>query len=229
MTSAGSVIGAQSANHRTGGGANPTPALSDLKVVTIGVKAARRLIEEHHYLHSMPGGTQIAFGVLSQRKLHGVIVLGVGPFNAYQLVEGARPEDCLTLTRYWLSDELPRNSESKVLGIVLRNLKKHTELKFIVTYADPEQGHIGTIYMGANFVYTGLSSVASRYDLGDGVRRHSRSLAHAFGTHSIRHFEKHGMQVKVIPQSPKHRYIYFLDPTWKASLKPTSLPYPKNN
>ena len=90
-----------------------------------------------------------------------MIVLGVGPFNAHKLVEGAEPEDCLTLTRYWLSDDLPKNSESRVLGIVLRSLRRHTHLKFIVTYADPAHGHLGVIYKATNFVYTGLSSAAN--------------------------------------------------------------------
>ena len=46
MMGVGSVVVARSGNHRAGGGANPTPALSDLRVVTIGIKAASKLVQK---------------------------------------------------------------------------------------------------------------------------------------------------------------------------------------
>ena len=155
----------------------------------------------------------MTFGVFLGQRLLGAIALGVGPFNAHRLVDGAAPADCLTLSRLWLSDELPKNSESRVLGVVVRSLRNHTSLKFLLSYADPAQGHLGTIYQATGWIYTGLSQAMPLYDLGDGRVRHSRSLAHGFGTHSVRHFKAKGISIKVIPQSPKHRYLYFLDST----------------
>jgi hypothetical protein len=155
------------------------------------------------------------------------MTFGVGPANAYSLVKEAKPDDCLTLTRLWLSDELPRNSESRVLGIVLGNLKRHTNLKLLVSYADPVQGHLGIIYQATNWIYTGLSETMPLYDLGDGKVRHSRSFSHAFGTHSVQYFAKRGIAVKLAPQSAKHRYVYFLDPAWQCRLRVPLLPYPK--
>ena len=147
----------------------------------------------------------------------GVVTLGVGPFNVPSLVEGATADDCLALTRLWLSDDLPKNSESRVLGVITRALTKSTSVKFLVAYADPAEGvrHLGTIYQAAGWLYTGLSEAMPLYDIGDGVRRHSRSLSHAYGTHSVKHFKNHGIAVQVIPQQPKHRYIRFLDLSWR--------------
>jgi hypothetical protein len=133
----------------------------------------------------------------------------------------------LTLTRLWLSDQLPANNESRVLGIVLRSLRQHTAIKFLVTYADPAQGHIGIIYQATGWLYTGLSEAMPLYDVGDGKLRHSRSLSHAYGTHSVQHFARHGIAVKLAPQSAKHRYVYFLDPSWQNRLRAPLLPYPK--
>ncbi|NQT72449.1 MAG: DNA methyltransferase [Chloroflexi bacterium] len=161
------------------------------------------------------------------QELLGALTLGAGPTQAFRLVNEARPDDCMTLSRLWLSDRLPRNSESRVIGIVLRSLKKHTSLKFLISYADPSQGHMGTIYQATGWVYTGLSSAMPLYDLGDGKIRHCRSLSHAYGTHSVKHFADHGVTVNLIPQMPKHRYIYFLDPSWYAKLATPLLPYPK--
>ena len=225
--SASGVAAARSASQQASGGANPTPALHSLQVQPIAVAVAKAVIVRHHYLHSLPGGTRLAFGVFVGNRLLGAITLGVGPLNAYSLVEDAQPDDCLTLTRLWLSDELPRNGESRTLGVVLRALHKLTPLKFLVTYADPTQGHLGTIYQATGWLYTGLSEAMPRYDVGDGKARHSRSLSHAYGTHSVRHFAAHGIKVKLIPQAAKFRYLYFLDPTWRDRLQASVLPHPK--
>jgi hypothetical protein len=224
---AGSVAAARLAHPQARGGATPTPALQQIQVQPVPVVIARRLIEREHYLHSLPGGTCLAFGVFVAGSLLGAMTLGVGPANAYSLVDGSTPGDCLTLTRLWLSDDLPSNSESRVLGIVLRSLKRHTRVKFLVSYADPVQGHLGIIYQATGWLYTGLSEAMPLYDVGDGKLRHSRSLSHAFGTHSVQHFARHGIEVKLTAQSAKHRYVYFLDSTWQQRLKVPVLPYPK--
>ena len=132
-----------------------------------------------------------------------------------------------SLSRLWLVEELPKNSESRVIGAVLRSLKKHTNLKFLLSYADPAQGHVGTIYQATGWLYTGLSDAMPYYVLGDGKPRHSRSLAHAFGTHSLKHFKRHGVEVKLVPQEPKHRYIVFMDRDWQDRLRVPVSPYPK--
>jgi hypothetical protein len=223
----GGVTVARLAHQQAGGGVIPTPVLQQIQVKPVPVVIARRLIERWHYLHSLPGGTCLALGVFLISQLLGALTLGVGPANAYALVKGAIPADCLTLTRLWLSDQLPRNSESRVLGIVLRNLKQHTRVKFLVSYTDPVRGHLGIIYQATCWLYTGLSESVPLYDVGDGRLRHSRSLSHAFGTHSLQHFARHGIPVKLAPQSAKHRYVYFLNPAWQHRLKVPLLPYPK--
>ena len=209
------------------GSATPTPALHDLRVRPVLLAVAKAIVVRNHYLHSLPGGTKLSFGIFLGSRLLGAVTLGVGPFNVPSLVEGATADDCLTLTRLWLSDELPKNSESRVLGVMTRALRKGTSVRFLVAYSDPAMGHVGTIYQATGWVYTGLSEAMPLYDVGDGVARHSRSLSHAFGTHSVNHFRNHGVAIKVIPQQRKHRYVRFLDPSWRSRLRVTVLPYPK--
>jgi hypothetical protein len=196
-------------------------------VLPIPVLAAKQLLCREHYLHSLPGGTKLTFGVFLGSRLLGALTLGAGPFLAYQLVDRAAPDDCLTLTRLWLSDELPVNSESRVIGIVIRALRTYSAVKFLISYADPSHGHFGTIYQATNWLYTGLSEAMSLYDVGDGVPRHSRSVAHAYGTHSVRYLAGQGVPVKLVPQARKHRYVYFIDPAWRSQLRVPELPYPK--
>lgn len=225
--SAGDVTGSIVLNQGKRGGSNPTPALHKLHLVWIPQTIARKLIVRNHYLHSLPGGTMLCFGILFDNRLLGAVTLGAGPFLAYKLVAGAKPDDCITLTRLWLSDELPFNAESRVLGLLLRSIRKETSLKFVVAYSDPSAGHLGTIYKATGWIYTGLSSATPLYDVGDGVPRHSRSLAHELGSHSISYFASRGIKVRLVSQAAKHRYIYFLDRTWISRLAVPIRLYPK--
>ena len=225
--SAGGVTAARPAIQQAGGGATPTSALRYMIVICIAIRVAKELIVFHHYLHTLPGATAIAFGVLLGGRLLGALTLGAGPSNAYRLVEGASPRDCIVLTRLWLSDELPPNAESRVIGIVLRNLARHTNLKFVVSYADPAAGHVGTIYQASNWQYLGLSQATPLYCLAGESPRHSRSFSHSFGTRNVSHFAARGVSLHKIPQQPKHRYLYPLDPSCRDRLSVPVLPYPK--
>jgi hypothetical protein len=227
--STGSASAARPCFQREGAGSIPIQVLQQLQVHPVPSSMAKKLLEREHYLHSFPGGTKLAFGAFVGARLLGAASLGVGPINAHLLVDGASSDDCLTLTRLWLSDELPKNSESWCLGVVLRSLRKNTDLKFLLAYADPAQGHVGTIYQATNWLYTGLSQATPLYDIGDGRQHHSRSLGHVFGSHSLAHLRRQGVPVRLVPQQPKHRYLYILDPSWRSRVRARVLPYPKTN
>ena len=226
--SAGSVKAARPATQQGGGGANPTSALQQIRVGPIPIVVAKGILEREHYLHSLSGGTQLAFGVFLESSLLGVITFGVGPTNVHRLVKGAEPADRLTLTRLWLSDKLPFNSESRVLGEALRELRRHTSVKFLVTYADPDQGHLGYIYQATNWIYTGLSQASPRYDLGDGKARHGRTISHVFGTRSLKHLADQGLEMTRVEQTAKHRYVFLLDSQWRERLQIPVQVYPKS-
>jgi len=225
--SAASVIGSTTFHQDERRGSNPTAALHSIQIKPVPMLIAKQVIEKNHYLHSLPGGTKLTFGVFVANSIKGAIVFGAGPQNACCLVDDANSKDCLTLTRLWLSDEMPANSESRVIAIITRSLRKNTSIRFLLSYADPSQGHIGIIYQAAGWLYIGLSSSMPLFDFGDGILRHSRSVGQVFGSHSIEHFARNGVAVKLVAQSPKHRYIHFFDSSWRSRLNVPVLPYPK--
>jgi hypothetical protein len=55
--SAAGVPASIAPNHGAGAGSIPSAALQSLQVRPIPVAMAKRLIIEHHYLHSLSGGT----------------------------------------------------------------------------------------------------------------------------------------------------------------------------
>jgi hypothetical protein len=229
MTGAVSVIGSTASFQEVRRGSNPTTALQSIRVQPISFKVAKKIIVKNHYLHSLPGGTMFCFGAFLEGRLLGAITFGSGPANAFKMVTGVPQQECLTLTRLWLSDELPKNSESRIISISIRAIKKNTKVKFLLSYSDPSQGHLGGIYQATGWLYTGLSEAMPMFDLGDGRTRHSRSLSHAFGSQSLKHFQSCGINVKVIEQPRKHRYIYFLDKSYQDRLTVQVKPYPKKD
>ena len=226
MTSAASVMASTARSHRAGPGSNPRAALHSLAVRPVPIQAAKSLIVRNHYLRSLPGGTQLAFGVFRDSQMLGALTLGAGPANAYRLIRAATREDCATLTRLWLAESLPKNSESRVLGIVIRALRRHTSLKFLLSYADPTQGHVGTVYQATGWIYIGLSQATPHYNFGDGIARHPRTVGANIGTRSVKRLRNCGIHVGIVPMLGKHRYLYILDTAWRPFLQVPVYPYP---
>ena len=213
------------------GVSNTTPALHahprDVVVQVIPPHVAREVLVRHHYLHSWPGATRLSLGVFLDRTIMGAITLGAGPINGHRLIDGAARDDVWTLSRLWLDDGLPPNTESHVLAVVIRSLRRFTAVKVVIAYADPAAGHVGTVYQAASWLYTGAPRSLPLLDLGDGVPRHCRSVGSAFSSHSVAYLRRRGLAAHQIPQPPKHRYVIFVDRSWRDRLVPAVLLYPK--
>ena len=222
LASAGGVSEARLEVLQAGGGATPTSALinctpKDINVSPIPHQLAKTLCEHEHYLGTFPGGSVMSLGVFVQHRLLGIAVLGVGPPNVHRLFQGARREQVLCLTRFWLHDQLPRNSESRTLSVILRHFRRHqSTVKAIVAYSDPAAGHTGTIYRAAGFYYLGPSDSTPLYRLPDGSVHHGRTLGSRLGTRSRTYLAAHNVPVAVVSQQPKHIYVALLDKTWRS-------------
>lgn len=139
------------------GGSIPTPALHSLHVELCGVDKVQEIIERVHYSHSIFGVTTDAcFAVWSGDEIVGGAIFGKpAAFNVAAMYSDGLP--LVELRRFVLIDECPRNSESKVIGYMLRLLKL-AGLRRVLSYADPLHGHSGTIYKALGFSYMGLTA-----------------------------------------------------------------------
>ena len=109
-------------------------------------------------------------------------------------------------------DRAGRNSESRFIGWALRWLRKNTDHKAVISFADPRFGHVGTIYRASNFVYLGR-------EVGHGTRR---IVVDGEWIHSKTAYDRWGMsgaglkeylaprKVEIITCPPKHVYRYGL-------------------
>jgi hypothetical protein len=149
-------------------------------------KVADLLLVQHHYSHKVTKNSLLSFSVCGGK---GAIQLGVG---IRPKSKGKLAHLCLTrevwceFDRMWLSDDLPKFSESRIIGLLLFYLKRRLPaLRLIITYADESAGNTGVIYQATNAVEVGRTFVEF-YLLPDGERLHPVSCWHR---HKTRNWE----------------------------------------
>lgn len=150
--------------------------------------------------------------------------LVVGPID--------RPNEVVELTRLWLADGMPKNSESRVISIALRAIKKKPgRFRAVLSYADEQEGHTGTIYQATNWRYMGLSSSNTGTAIVVGDKKYSsRSFNSKYGTHSIEKLKGILGRDDVSyfkTETRKHAYVFPLDAGAEAWCREHQKPYPR--
>ena len=209
----------------------------DYQISLVDKAIARELIVANHYSHKW-SSCRYALGLFLGDELHGVAIYGF-PVGR-QVVKSISPQlenqDVLELTRLWLKDEAPKNSESFFIGQTFKWLKENTNTKVLISYADPMADHLGIIYQATNWFYQGNNTMLVKGYLHrlNGEWMHPRSVVAKYGTVKTSKLLEIDPEYERKELKKKHRYIYILaDKREKkkilATLKHPVLPYPKNN
>ncbi len=92
----------------------------------------------------------------------------------------------LELSRFFLEDWCPANSESRLLGVAAKLLRRMFPwANRLLSYADPLRGHRGTIYKAAGWTMTGVTEtktdprctgIAGKAPVGDLKLRYEKKL-----------------------------------------------------
>ena len=119
----------------------------------------REFIEEWHYSKNINGLiSDYCFKLLDGDNIIGGMIYGriamAGVWKKYADNENELTE----LRRLCCIDDTPKNTESYFIGHTLRWLKKNTNLKRVVSYADTTYNHSGTIYKASNFKNIGMTA-----------------------------------------------------------------------
>lgn len=116
-------------------------------------------VETWHYSNSINGlRVDYCFKLIKDGITCGAIIYGkLAMANCWKKY-GNSEDDVIELRRLCCTDESEKNSESFLVGRTLRWLINNTNIKTVVSYADPEYGHQGTIYKASNFKLVGRSS-----------------------------------------------------------------------
>lgn len=110
-------------------------------------------IETWHYSKSARSlKQQHVFKLVDKsNKLVGVAIYG-------QPMSRHHSKDIIELRRLCLIDDTPRNTESWFIARTLKWLGANTKYSSVISFADPNHGHAGTIYKASNFQYDGLEA-----------------------------------------------------------------------
>lgn len=209
----------------------------DIRVAPVTAKDANALVRRVHYSGKVAPNSQLHLGVFLEGRLEGVMQFGpsLDKRNIVGLVEGTGWNDFLELNRMAFSDRLPRNSESRALGVAFRLIRKHyPNIKWVISFADGTQCGDGTIYRASGFVLTGIKKNTTIWRFPDGTvaadmsiklspelqRQVFGKLMH--GTDALREAKRLG--ATPIP-GYQLRYVYFLAPEFRQKLTVPIIPF----
>lgn len=159
------------------GGSTPTPPLQPkhFRVRLCTEIEIRDFVEQNHYSKNMNGVmSDCCFSLVYEGAVFGAAVFAGMATDAWKKFSDVG-SDVLELRRFCLLDSAPKNSESFFLGYCVRFLKKHSNAKIIVSYADESQGHVGTIYKAVGFSYEGATKTAGKWCL-NGREYHDKTI-----------------------------------------------------
>jgi len=153
-----------------------------MRLEIASAKAIRYACLKFHYAKSTPSAS-LAFSVFNDsNEWCGVIVYGSGANNNLTKSIGLPQGAALELVRVALNGK--QGNTGKALSLSLQILKGLAPLcKCIISYADPEQGHLGVLYQATNWLYLGRSQAQSEvYHPVTGKMIHKRTANALFGT-----------------------------------------------
>lgn len=231
----------------------PDYTAKDIRVAPIKASDANALVKRVHYSGKVVQNSQLHLGVFLGGRLEGAMQFGpsLDKRKIQGLVRDTLWNGFIELNRMAFSDRLPRNSESRAIGIAMRLLRKHyPHIEWVISFADGTQCGDGTIYRASGFVLTGLKvnnqiwaapdgSTHSRTALTDNHSPGSKARAQstvsrtsmtkggnnfATGAASMKAYESAGFKPL---DGHQLRYIYFINPAARDRLTVPILPFSK--
>lgn len=134
-------------------------------------------IEANHYSGSINGCiSDFCYALFDDKdQMKGALFFGrMAMANQYKKFSD-KESDVIELRRLCCVDDTPHNAESFFIGRSIRLLKKAWPGKVIVSYADKEYGHQGTIYRASNFVCL-CETKGAKVIIHDGKRYHDKAI-----------------------------------------------------
>lgn len=182
-------------------------------------EAAKYACEKWHYSRCVPKSKLAKIGVWESGRFIGVVLFGVGATADLVKRYGLSHTQGCELVRVALCDHV--TPVSRIVAVALKIIKKaFPGIRLVVSFADPEQGHVGAIYQAGGWLFSGMSAASDEY-IYKGKRWQGRSFRNSF-----KGMEKHP-DVKIVKGSSKHRYLMPLDDEMRQRIEPLRKPYPK--
>ena len=206
-----------------------------MKITRANQKAIEYACKTFHYAKCVPINP-LGYNIYNDKgEWCGVILFGYGAApmigNPYGLGQG----QTLELTRVALNGK--QECTSQAVALALKELKKDCPLvRLVVSYADIDQSHLGTIYQATNWIYVGeMTAGQSHAFIINGKKIHENTvrknvLARGM-TSSIENIKKvyKTNNVEKFFTKGKRKYLMPLDKKIRKLILPLAQPYPKED
>lgn len=186
--------------------------MGEVTVAPCSGEAAHFAVMNWHYSQAMPIGKLVRFGVWEADQFIGAVLYGRGASPALGRPYGLTQSQCCELVRVALTTH--HAPVSQIVASSLRALRDtNPGMRLVVSFADPEQGHQGTIYQAGGWLYAGMSSSSSEVYY-QGKWQHTRMLRPTGWGSVPRIAQLPKQQQDALPRRSrrgKHRYLMPLD------------------
>jgi len=186
----------------------------EILVKVIPAKLANEFVKKHHYSGKVVPNSVLHFGAFLDNRLHGVLSYGpsINKKGTINLIEGTRWNEFIELNRMAFDNYLPKNSESRVIAITLKLIKKNApHIKWVVSFADGTQCGDGTIYRASGFFLVSIvDNTALRINPKTGAAMHVIQAHHLKLSSQFKKWKPFaGKQLK---------YVYLIDKSCKLNV-----------
>ena len=191
-------------------------SVKNFKVILCDRKEIKDFVETHHYSKNVNGlKTDYCFKLEDENgNLIGAMMYGkIAMANVWKKYSESE-NDLIELRRLCCIDDTPKNTESYFIGSTLRWLRKNTDIKRVISYADTTYSHEGTIYKASNFKHVGMTS-KGKVIMYEGKRYHDKTIRTKYKGRLKPFAEKiktslEKGEAKYVDTKGKHIYIYEL-------------------
>lgn len=188
--------------------------------------AMKYAAENWHYSGTLSTGKKIGYGVWEYGEFKGVIVYGRSATPNVAKHYGLEQPEVCELTRIALNEH--ETPVSRLISLTLKLLhQSNPGVKIVVSFADPKQGHVGTVYQAANWYYEGRSQTR-RFVAINGEAYHPRSLLSKLGTTKKEEVEQllPNARVDEVQMPAKFKYSWPFDDDLEHAVAAIEKPYP---
>jgi hypothetical protein len=194
-------------------------------------KAIQHACMNFHYAKRLPANPMIGYSVFNDtNEWCGVIIFNNGSLSIEKPYKLSKGNVC-ELVRVALNGK--QETTSKAVSIAIKLFSKSNPLvKLLVSYADTDQNHNGTLYQATNWYLTDSKVTGDEY-----INPYTNKPIHSRSHSESGYKNMFGVKKQVFKTSQltrvkkgiKHKYIYPLDKTLVPLCKSLAKPYPKSN
>jgi len=139
--------------------ANVEYNVDKISIKIIDRDTAKQIVIKKHYMKTFPAGAALFYGIFhgGLKTVRGVAVFGKSSStNSKCKIFGIKENEILEMQRLWVSDLLGHNAESKILSLIMKNIKQNApQIKVIWTYAGGCKDDCGIVYQSSGFMFLG--------------------------------------------------------------------------